>query len=112
MQLREALGALASVLFPAPCRICGEALTNASRIPICEPCLASFEKIASPLCERCGRPFPSLTAGDAIRPLCRLCRVNFYAFDRARSFAIYDDALVEAVMLLKYEEVPQLGVWF
>ena len=112
MQLREALGALASVLFPAPCRICGEALTNASRIPICEPCLAGFEKIAPPICECCGRPFPSLTAGDAIRPLCRLCRVSFYAFDRARSFAIYNDALVGAVMLLKYEDVPQLGHWF
>jgi ComF family protein len=112
MQLRYTLGALASVLFPAPCRICGEALTNASRIPICEPCLAGFEKIAAPLCECCGRPFPALAAGDAIHPLCRLCRMSFYAFDRARSFAIYDDPLVEAIMLLKYEEVPRLGHWF
>ena len=47
-----------------------------------------------------------------IEPLCRLCRVKFYAFDRARSFAVYDDALIEAVLLLKYEEVTRLGDWF
>ena len=34
-------------------------------------------------------------------PPCRLCRMNFYAFDRARSFAIYDEALSEAIRLLK-----------
>ncbi len=37
---------------------------------------------------------------------------SFYAFDRARSFALYDDALIEAVLLLKYEEVTRLGDWF
>ena len=33
-------GGLTSVLFPAPCRICGKMLDNASRIPICRACLA------------------------------------------------------------------------
>ena len=49
---------------------------------------------------------------QAAQPLCRLCRVSFYAFDRARSFAVYDDALSEAILLLKYEEVTRLGDWF
>jgi len=44
--------------------------------------------------------------------LCRLCRVSFYAFDRARSFAVYDDSLSEAIVLLKYEEVTRLSGWF
>lgn len=47
-----------------------------------------------------------------MQPLCRLCRASFYAFDRARSFATYDDALSEAIVLLKYEEVTRLGSWF
>ena len=43
---------------------------------------------------------------------CRLCRSNFYAFDRARSFAIYNQALSEAVLLLKYEQVTAMADWF
>jgi len=109
---KGALDALASVVFPGPCRICGQTLTNASRIPICEACLAGFERIAEPMCGCCGRPFASAVAAEAAQPLCRLCRVNFYAFDRARSFAIHDDALSEAIVLLKYEEVARLGDWF
>jgi ComF family protein len=38
--------------------------------------------------------------------------VNFYAFERARSFATYNEALSEAILLLKYEEVTCLGEWF
>ena len=112
MILKDALDALASVVFPGPCRICGQTLTNASRVPICEACLGGFERIAEPMCDCCGRPFASDMAAQAAKPLCRLCRVNFYAFDRARSFAIHDDALSEAIVLLKYEEVTRLGDWF
>ncbi len=112
MILRGALDALVAVLFPGPCRICGRTLTNASRIPICEACLAAFEPIAEPMCVCCGRPFVSTVAGQAIEPRCRLCRVSFYAFDVARSFAVYDDTLSEAILLMKYEEVTRLGDWF
>jgi ComF family protein len=112
VNLKDACGALASVIFPAPCRICDRALTNASRIPICEDCLSGFEQVAEPMCGSCGRPFPSEVAAEAIQPLCRLCRLQYYAFDGARSFAIYDDALFEAIALLKYENVSRLGDWF
>ena len=112
MILKGAFDALASVLFPGPCRICGRTLTNASRIPICEACLAAFEPITEPMCVCCGRPFISAVAGQAIEPRCRLCRVSFYAFDVARSFAVYDDTLSEAILLVKYEEVTRLGEWF
>jgi len=109
---KAALDGLASVLFPAPCRICGHALTNASRIPICEHCLGGFERIVDPMCACCGRPFVSSAVAQSPKPLCRLCRVDFYAFHRVRSFAIYDDSLSEAIVLLKYEQVTRLGGWF
>jgi len=109
---RRTLDALASVLFAAPCRVCGEALENASRIPICADCLGNFERIAEPLCQCCGRPFVSPLAAEAATPLCRLCRVGFFGFEQARSFAVYDDALSEAIVLLKYEGVRPLGDWF
>lgn len=112
MIFKRVFDGLASVIFAAPCRICGEILTNASRIPICETCLEGFERIADPMCDCCGRPFDSPFVTQTGPPLCRLCRTGFYAFQKARSFAIYDDTLSEAIVLLKYEEVTRLGHWF
>jgi len=79
---------------------------------MCLPCLDGFVRIGEPMCQCCGRPFVSEVAAQAAEPLCRLYGVKFFAFDRARSFALYDDALIEAVLLLKYEEVTRLGDWF
>jgi competence protein ComFC len=64
------------------------------------------------MCKTCGRPFASPIAAQSVNPLCRLCRESFYAFERARTFAIYNDALAGAILLLKYEEVSRLGDWF
>ena len=64
------------------------------------------------MCGCCGRPFDGPITSQTVQPLGRLCRVNFYAFQKARSFAIYDDTLSEAIVLLKYEEVTRLGQWF
>jgi ComF family protein len=110
--IQDTLSALTSVLFPAPCRICGSTLVNASRIPICIPCLESFKPIAEPMCQCCGRPFVSEVAAHASQPLCRLCRTNHYGFDSARSFAVYDQKLTGAILLLKYDQVTRLGDWF
>jgi ComF family protein len=119
--LKSAIDSLAALLFPAPCRICGQTLTGASFIPICEPCLGDLQLIAHPLCACCGRPLltPAVES-SAARPtapplpelLCRLCRASFYAFDGARSLAVYNGALSEAVLLLKYEQVASLADWF
>ncbi|HEV8385895.1 MAG TPA: ComF family protein [Candidatus Acidoferrales bacterium] len=109
---REALDALASLVFPAPCRICEATLLNASRIPICQACLNSFEPLAGAACQKCGRPFASAVAVAGVQPLCHLCRRDVYHFDRARSFAVYNDAMVRAIVLLKYHAVTPLGGWF
>ncbi len=45
-------------------------------------------------------------------PRCQLCRRNTYAFDRARSLAIYEQETVKAITLLKYEAIAPLGRWF
>ena len=110
--LREALDALASLAFAAPCRICEATLTTASRIPVCEACLDALRPIAGPLCATCGRPFASVAAVAAAQPLCHLCRRSVYDFDRARSFTPYDDLATKAVVLLKYHAVTPLAGWF
>src|SRR6266404_3872591 len=42
--LAEAGDALASMVLPAGCQLCEQLLTGASRLPVCEDCLASFSR--------------------------------------------------------------------
>lgn len=44
--------------------------------------------------------------------MCFACRRDVYAFDVARSYATYNDAMARAITLLKYEEVTRLARWF
>ncbi|MGB6482139.1 MAG: ComF family protein [Candidatus Acidiferrales bacterium] len=110
--VRGVADALASVLFPAPCQICGAVLTNASTIPICAACFASLQSLQGPLCVCCGRPFVSEVTLDAKVPKCFACRREVYAFECARSFGAYTDQMVRAIGLLKYEKLTRLGQWF
>jgi ComF family protein len=110
--LADARDALVSVIFPAGCRICDGLLSDSRRVPICSPCLSSFERIPSAICEVCGRPLPGLTREEAQLRLCPACLDKTYAFDCARSFAIYQGPLVKAILLLKFEQIEPLGAWF
>ena len=110
--LPEISGALVSVVFPSRCRICERVLTSASRVPICQECLSSFERVPRIICEICGRPLPGLVKKEGESPLCPACREKTYAFDRARSFAVYAEAVVRAILLLKFEQIEPLGAWF
>src|SRR5260370_27540859 len=110
--LGEISDAVVSVFFSAGCRICERLLTSASRVPLCAECLASFERVPDIICEVCGRPLPGLTQKEGEPLLCPACRDRTYAFDRARSFAAYKDAVVRAILLLKFEQIEPLGAWF
>jgi len=110
--LGEISDAIVSVFFPAGCRICDGLLTSASRIPICAECLASFERVRGILCEVCGRPLPGLTRKEGEAQLCPACQNKTYAFEKARSFALYEGAVVRAILLLKFEQIEPLGGWF
>lgn len=102
-----------SVFFPAPCRLCGEMLDTAARIPICSSCLASLQPLGGPCCSRCGRPFASRVAAESSDlPLCHICRRGLYDFDFARSYGAYTASMAGAIMLLKYQEVTPLAKWF
>jgi ComF family protein len=121
--LADAGDALVSVLFPAECRLCERLLTRARRVPICDECLGSFTAMPKRVCEICGSPpeisfsaspkqpeIPSASDTDGV--VCAACRVRTYGFDRARSYAAYDAALVRAILMLKFERIEPLGVWF
>jgi ComF family protein len=107
--------ALLSIVFPAGCRICEQLLTEATRIPVCNDCLASFRAITSTVCDKCGRPIEGADTSDAEAFVCPTC-VNDewggYAFERVRSWAIYEGVLVRAILLLKFENIDPLGKLF
>jgi ComF family protein len=113
--LRNLRAALLSVVFPAGCRICEQLLTEATRIPICNDCLDSFRPITDAVCDKCGRPAAGTDTSDAEAFVCPTC-VNDewggYAFERVRSWAVYEGALVRAVLLLKFENIDPLGKLF
>jgi len=110
--LSEAGDALISVFFPAGCRICEKPLTTASRVPICGECLGSFAAVRGVVCELCGRPLASFGQPAEQPALCAACRDHTYAFERARSFALYEGPLIKAILLLKFEQIRPLGNWF
>jgi len=113
-RFREMREALASVLFPAPCRVCGRTLDTGSRVPLCHACLAALTQgFPEPLCHRCGRPIvSSAVVGGISLPECHLCRAGVYDFDFARSFGAYTSPMARAILLLKYGNVIPLGAWF
>lgn len=110
--LAEASDAVVSVFFPAGCRICDKLLVRASRVPFCEECLDSFEAPPEKKCEVCGQTLEWFTHREGEPLLCRACQQKTYAFERARSFGIYDGVLVRAILLLKWERMEPLGEWF
>ncbi len=113
-QLRGICAALASLVFPAPCRICARMLDTGSRIPFCQACLATLtQELSQPQCARCGRPIVSTAVTEAASPpQCHLCRLGAYDFDFVRSFGAYSPAMARAILLLKYTEITPLGGWF
>jgi predicted amidophosphoribosyltransferase len=101
-------GPLLSVAFPAM----RSSPSETSTLPVCDLCLSSFKRLTAELCPLCGQ---ALAAGEMLgeeSDLCRSCQERRYAFNVAHSFGVYRDALVRAILLLKYERVEPLGAWF
>lgn len=108
--LHTALDSLATVFFPAPCRLCGELLTTATRIPVCPLCwgrVRPLELVCA--CVLCQRPLSPVHQLADREPLCGLCRRGLQDFDRLRSFGGFDGALRDLLHLFKYNRVAPLA---
>jgi predicted amidophosphoribosyltransferase len=62
--LKEILTGIADLIFPPRCITCGEPLEQHAPLPFCPPCMAGIRFIDSPLCPRCGTPFPAAAGED------------------------------------------------
>jgi len=51
-------------------------------------------------------------SGELFEDVCIGCRSEKFPFNRARSFARYQDSLVRAIVWLKFEEMEPLADWF
>jgi competence protein ComFC len=126
--LATASDALVSVFYPAGCSLCEQLLTRATRVPICDECLASFATLPLEVCEICGSPLAALFsapvsdrgAPESASPDaehtnlsgCISCQGRTYAFERVRSYAAYEGRLIRAIVLLKFERIEPLANWF
>lgn len=87
-------------LLPTRCAGC-----NSLGSAWCEVCDANVRFVPEPRCPRCGLPLPANSACDA-------CRTHGYAFDEARSWAIYSGNLRKALLSLKRRRNEALGAAF
>jgi ComF family protein len=85
------------LLLPAECLLCREPIAAVDRDAlICGLCRSRWERVAPPICERCGDP---LHLGLA----CRLCAAWPDGFRSARSAVWLDPSARRAVHHLKYD---------
>ena len=106
---KRVLCGLFDLVFPDDCRVCGEALREVSRIPVCSRCLKDPAPLnAEYFCVACRmpflNPFPLDEAGR-----CALCRLGATGFDAAYSFGSYEGALRKLIHLFKYGGVQPLA---
>src|SRR6185437_10635068 len=94
---------LASVLFPADCRICGDPLAAFSRVPVCQSCWNDLPEQSGPLCSRCGESLGVSDFGGGKEEICRPCRVVPPVFKRAVAHGLYTGTLRTLLHLLKYD---------
>ena len=107
--LRALPAAVFNLLFPDDCRICGVALRNFSRIPVCPECLAAPEPfVAEHFCSECRTPFLNSAPLDADRR-CALCRRGLTGFDSALSYGEYAGTLRKLIHVYKYGRVSPLA---
>jgi ComF family protein len=101
---------VANVLMPSDCRVCGAAMAALARVRVCEACVArvgtQVEAEQDVLCMRCGDAMGMESARFAAAmgvSECTMCRLAPPQFDRAVSFANYEDEMRRMLHLLKFE---------
>ncbi len=89
--------ALKDLLFPPRCLGCERRLES-SRPPLfCADCHQALRFLDSPLCTRCGLPFPA-----GVDHLCGDCLAGLPAFDLARSLFAYQPPVPALILALKF----------
>ncbi len=101
--------ALFNRIFPDECRVCGEALREVSRIPVCSRCLEDPEPMhAEYFCVACKMPFLNQFPLDR-EGRCSLCRLGLSGFDEVFTYGSYEGSLRSLIHVFKYGRVQPLA---
>ncbi|MSV36030.1 MAG: ComF family protein [Bryobacterales bacterium] len=98
------------LLFPDDCRVCGEALREVSRVPVCAKCLRDPQPlVAEYFCVACKTPFVNAFPLDE-SGRCTLCRLGLTGFDAVYTYGSYEGSLRKLIHLFKFEKIHTLAV--
>jgi len=94
-------------IYPHVCEQCGESTEcSPQRHSLCESCLASLERIPSPICQYCGSSIDSL---GEIQPHCPRCKMLSRGFNFARHAMQYNEDSIRLVEELKFRHKSHLA---
>jgi ComF family protein len=99
-------------LYPPRCRACGAWICGRDAEFFCDRCWRDVQRVAGPMCDICGRPFPNASGDDHT---CAACLDRPPAFTRARAWACYpgdhhaEHPLRRVVQKFKYGRKVSLG---
>src|SRR5579859_4389371 len=98
-----------SLVFPDQCRVCGEALREVSRVPVCARCLCDPQPLSAEFfCVACRTPFLNHFPLDE-SGRCALCRLGLAGFDAVYSYGSYEGTLRKLIHLFKYGKMRPLS---
>ncbi len=97
--MKEILTGIADLIFPPCCITCDNLLERHGPLPLCPSCLDGIRFIRSPLCPRCGIPFPVTEEEDH---LCGDCLTTEKPYAVARAVGRYEETLLTAIHRFKY----------
>src|SRR5262245_2659019 len=108
-EVQTTFHALFSLFFPDDCRICGNALQEATRVPVCARCLKKPEPLSAEFfCASCRTPFQNGFPLDS-EGRCAICRSGLRGFDAAYCFGFYDGTLRKLIHQFKYAGMRPLA---
>jgi ComF family protein len=104
--------ALLNLVFPDECRVCGEALREFGRVPVCSRCLTDTQPfVAEYFCVSCKTPFVNQAPLDE-HGQCSLCRLGLKGFDAVYTYGSYEGTLQWLIHLFKYDKMEPLARTF
>ncbi len=104
--MKQILTGIADLIFPPRCAACDDLLERHDSLPFCPSCLDGIHFIRSPLCPRCGVPFPATEGEDH---LCGDCLMAERPYAVARSVGRYEETLMTAIHRFKYQGRTGIG---